>query len=855
MNSNELGGKFMKKLVKKIAVFMAVLLIASAFAVPQYSEAATVAPKLNVTKKTITGAKQTYKLTVQNQKAGCKYAWKSSNTKIATVKASNGSATVTAVAKGTATVTCTITYSTGTKRILTCAVTVKVPATAVKISNANIVNNVHKIEMGDTYDFNRKITPSTSSDKTYWSVEPAEYGTIDKNGVFTPAKAGTFNIVATAADSAAKAATSTVKDTILVNVVEKTAAVASVALKGADELVITFTTAINPSTAVDTDTKQLTSAIVIAAGKDSKAVQATDFGSLTGTFSDDQKVLTIKASNTFNGVYTVNVSSDVLTKDGMEITPYVKSVSLVDTTPPSYLGSVVDDSGMKTTINFSEAIDISSLMVVSTQSASATTAIETAALTTVTNYVLSTDKKSLTIDLTSVALSNTSKTYTVTLQGIKDIAGNYSAQNFIQVSVYYDTSVKPQASVINITRTAYETITVQFSRSIQPYGTGVLIVNNTPIYSAVVDSDNNKLVHFTLPADVAALSGSQTVSIQSWTAYNTSSTDTTANTPVSRVVNFSPDTAPPAITSSKLTSVNGVYTLILEYSKAVTIPTTKGTLTAKVTTASDDIYPSNNINYTATVDKKTVTLVLESSQMTMSGKYEIAIPAEFVRDAYYNKSVKTSVTVSSTSATSDTTLAAPISITQSTTDASVIVVKFGQKLDITTAQNIANYAVASATIVKAEVVSNASTLAEVNLTLASGSIKYDANYLVTISGVKGHNNTYNAITNYTQMIALKENVAPTLVSSKLTAIKDGVILTFSEPVMGIACFDVYVNGTIYRKNTETSVAYNTADNTITIYFNSYVSTASGLTLIPAADNNLKDANGNAAQISSTVYVY
>lgn len=844
----------MKKLAKRIAAFMAVLLVASSIAVPQYSQAATAAPKLNVSKKTISGVGTTYKLTVKNQKAGCKYAWKSSNKKVATIKGSNGSATVTAVAKGTAKMTCTITYSTGTKRSLTCNITVKVPATAVKISNANLVNNVQTMYADETFDFNRKLTPSGSSDKTYWSVEPAEYATIDKNGVFTPKQSGIFTITATTAASKTKAATSLIKDNIVVNVLDRTSGVASVALKGANELVITFTTAVTPSTVVNTETNQLTSAIVIAAAKDDKGNVAADYGTLTASLSDDQKVLSITASNTFSGVYTVNVSDQVKTKEGKAIDPYVKSISLVDTVAPAYLGTTLDDSGMKSTLNFSEALDVSKLTVASVQSATSMTAIENAALMTASNYVLSADKKSLTIDLSSIGITETSKTYNVTLQGIKDIAGNYSAQNFISVYVYYDTSAKPQATVVNITRTAYETVTVQFSRSIQPYGTGVLYVNNMPVYTGSVDPENNKLVNFTLPTDIAALSGNQTVSIQGWKAYNVSSTDTSANTPVTRVINFSPDTVAPTITSSKLVNTNGVYTLTIEYSEPVTVVTQKGTVTAKITTASDDIYPSNNINYVATVDKKTVTLVLDSTQMTISGTYEIALPLGFVKDAYYNKSAKTSVTLAS-SAAADNVLPAPISIAQSTADSSIITITFKNKLDVESAQNVANYLVAGATVTKAELESNSATLSVVNLTLASGSIKYNSNYPVTINGVKGYNNSYNAITNYTQTITLKENVAPIIVSSKLTDVKDGVVLTFSEPVVGIASFDVYVNGTIFKKAVETSVAYNTGNNTITVYFNNIVTSASGLTLVPTIDNSLKDANGNVAEISSTVYVY
>lgn len=848
----------MKKFMKKIALMMAMLLMVSAFAVPQYSEAAA-APKLNVSKKTITGVGTTYKLKVKNQKAGCKYAWKSSNTKIATVTGTTGTGIVKAVAKGTATITCTITYATGTKRVLTAAVTVKVPSTQVKISNANLVNNVHTIEMGDTYDFNRKITPSKTSDKTYWYVEPADYGTIDKNGVFTPAKVGTFKIVAKAADTKAKSVTSEVKDEVLVSVVAKTAKVVDVALKGADELVIRFNTAIAPATVVNADTKQLTSAITIAAGQDEKGNKASDFGNLTGSLSADGKELSVKATGTFNGVYTINLTNAITSTTGIAIESYVATKTFKDTTPPAYMGSVLDDSGMKTIINFSEAIDVSQMTIVSVSSPTSATAIETAILMNASNYVLSADKKSLTVDLSLAGISSGSKTFNIQMQGIKDIAGNTSPANFISAYVYYDTSVKPQATVINITRTSYDTITVQFSRSIRPYGTGNLMINNIPVYSARIDADDNKLVHYTIPSEAIALTGPQNVSVQNWQAYNVASTDTSSNTPVTRVVNFSSDTTAPSITKAKLENAKGVYTLTLEYSEEVTLALDKGTITAKITTSSDDIYPSNMINYTATVNKKVVSLVLDAKQMTVSGKYEIALPEGFVKDAFYNKSAATKVNVTS-DATADTTLPAPKSIVQSTTDSNVIVVTFDHKLDLASAQNVSNYTIAGAVVTKAEVESNGTNLAIVNLTVAPGSIPYNANYLVTIDGVKGYNNSYNAISKYTQTIALKENVAPKIVSAQLTSTKDAVTITFDETVTGVASFDVYVNGTLYQAASSTSVGYNTGGTStnsyaITVYFFKTVNSTDRVTLVPTSSNTLKDANGNVAQINSTVYVY
>ncbi|HEX3021771.1 MAG TPA: Ig-like domain-containing protein [Lachnospiraceae bacterium] len=841
-----------RNLSKKLAFFMVLALIVTTITIPKFAKAA--APTLSATQQTLTGVGKTYKLTVKNQVKGCTYTWLSSNTKVTTVTSSNGTGTVTSVGKGKSKITCTIKYSNGAQRKLNCTVTVLVPATAVKISNANIVNNVHTIQMGSTYDFNRTLTPTGSSDRTYFTVEPEGYATVSAAGVVTPIKEGTFTLVATAAADRQAAVTSVVKDRVLIQIVPKSAAVTSVELGGASEIIINFSTPINADTVVDASTGKLTSNVVIAAGKDTTGKAAEDYGTLTGSLSADGKVLSIKASNKFNGVYTVNVTSAVLSKDGTALTAYAKSHNFADTIPPTYVGSVIDDSGVRCVINFNEAIDISNMTIPGVKSASTTilSSLEATTLSNPKNYTLSTDRKSLTIDMSYLGLPTTTKTYTVDFQGIKDMAGNISNTNFINSYVYYDTTPKAQARVVNIKRSAYDKVTVVFDRSIQPYGTGILSVNSTSVYNGTIDKTNSKLVNYTLPASIAALTGNQTVSVVGWNAYNVTSTDTTANSPITRVVNFTPDAVAPSIASAKLTNANGVYTLTLVYNKKVLLAIPSGILAAKVTTSSDDIYNSN-INYTATLDAdgKTVNLSLDSKQMTLSGKYDFTITKGIVKDAYFNMSEATTVSVAS-SATAETVLPKPTSIVQSTKDASVIVITFANKLDLASATAITSYRVAGATVSKAEVESNTNTLAIVNLTLSSGSIPYDSNYLVTITGVKGYNNTFNALTNYTQTIPLKENVSPCVVGSGKLNTNGSITVTFNEAIIGTANFDVYQNGVLISNNTFST--FNASDKTLTIYGFANNGTT-GITLVPKVTNAITDLNGNPAVVPSTIYVY
>lgn len=177
---------------------------------------------LSCTKKTV-AIGGTYTLTVQgvtDKKAT--YAWTSTDKDVAKVSKTG---VITGVAEGSATIQCKVTLSDKSTKTLSCKVTVKEQkaATSVKISNAKLdTNNVHTIVVGESYDFNRKLSPSKSNDKTYWYIQDEEYAEVDSGGVVTAKKAGTTMLIAKVGIDriSAEEATNTVVASVQLHIVE-----------------------------------------------------------------------------------------------------------------------------------------------------------------------------------------------------------------------------------------------------------------------------------------------------------------------------------------------------------------------------------------------------------------------------------------------------------------------------------------------------------------------------------------------------------------------------------------------------------------------------------------------------------
>ena len=141
--------------------------------------------KLSTTKFNLNkGKSKTIKATVTPSDAtDKKVTWKSSNKKIATVSSSGK---VTAKGKGTATITATA----GGKKA-TCKVTVKVPATKIKLNKTKA-----SLMASKTLTLKATVTPKDTTDKVSWSTSSAKIATVSSKGVVTAKKKGTVTITA-----------------------------------------------------------------------------------------------------------------------------------------------------------------------------------------------------------------------------------------------------------------------------------------------------------------------------------------------------------------------------------------------------------------------------------------------------------------------------------------------------------------------------------------------------------------------------------------------------------------------------------------------------------------------------------
>jgi uncharacterized protein YjdB len=176
----------MKSIIAAVLVFAMVLV--SALSIPaSVVDAAVAAPALSKTSQYVL-MKDTYKLTVKNQMKGSKYTWTSSNTKVATVSKTG---VVTGISNGAATITCKV-KAPKKAYTLKCKVTVLKPATKIEISN-----KITAMNLGQKYDLNRTLTPSSSTDKTVWTSSNNKIAKPTANGVITALKKGTVTITGT----------------------------------------------------------------------------------------------------------------------------------------------------------------------------------------------------------------------------------------------------------------------------------------------------------------------------------------------------------------------------------------------------------------------------------------------------------------------------------------------------------------------------------------------------------------------------------------------------------------------------------------------------------------------------------
>ncbi|MDD3172261.1 MAG: hypothetical protein PHF63_01105 [Herbinix sp.] len=837
-------------LKKKLTLFLVVALLVPVFWNQNVTVASAATPALTQTKVEISGIGETYDLNIKNKVKGSTYKWTTSNKTVATVTKSG---LITSVKKGTATIRCNVTYPSKKTKTLSCKVTVIIPATEISISNAPLVNGAYQLALNSSVDFETVLAPENSTDANYWYIDSGDTDCIRiddaSKGTITGIKAGKVVLRVKAVKTSTKeaAALSDIDAAVIIEVVAPTAGVKSADIVSSNQISVVFDSPVQQSTVINTN-NTLSSNITVSMCKNTKNVLADDPGTLTASLSTDMKTLTITSANAFDGIYGINFTNSIMSTSGIALAEYYKQMTYTDTIAPYISAVTMDDTGLIATINFSEALDFSTFKV---SGATLVTTGVTADATTISklnnanNYVISTDKKSVTINLSNIVVSDYGKIFTVVISGIKDLSGNSPSSAYLMATLRTDTSPRPQAKYLYMTRTSYNTITATFDRAIKTGG-WIQISGGTTI-NGVVDVANNKKVNYTISDAEAQYTGVKQVSICNWNSYNVISTDTSASSMYTYSLDFTTEKVNPYCTYA-FDASTGILTLT--YNESVNITTVGGTFSSIFTSTSDDIRPGTNITYTnvSHTDGNNI-IKLKLSNMSLIGNYTFTLEAGFVKDYFKNFSLSYTITIGNSSGTS-AELPAPYMITQSTTDLNEIDLYFANKLDTVSAQTASNYTITGVTILKAELVSNSSDGAIVKLTVADNSIEVTVGRPITVTGVKGYNNSYTAITSYQTTIELKENKKPYYISTTFdTTTKNGIKLLFSEQVTGSLV--VKVTQTIYGITTDCT-------NVVTINSNyAYISlvpvpTNGAYLKVEIISNGIKDLSGNAVVPMSTI---
>lgn len=775
----------MKKIILRLLSFALVFTLLS----PVIPANAAAAPKLNATKKTITGVGKTTTLSISNLPSKATVLWASSKKDIVSVKGTStigSSAVVTALKKGTATITGVVRQSGKVVKKLTCSVTVMVPSKGIRISKAKIddVYNAHIIMMGTTYDFDRVLvsssTKSTSTDKTYWLVEDPTIAKVMSTGVVTPLKEGSTYLVACAGKDKTEALdnykNASKFDRIKIMITYPELKV-NFNLKSSAQLELTFTQPMNQETLLTAD-KKLTDNLTITPQVVNNQA-ATSLDKLTGEFSEDGKVLTLTTNKKFDGTYEIRISDKILSKDGTPMKAMSYTPVLKDTQGPSYVTTTVDETGVIANIRFSEPINIDYLKPSKPVKNGAS--ISYGLLTEKSSYKLSEDKQSLSIDLSSISGYNRQDSYSIDLYGIQDLTGNTSVPYPLVVPLYTDTTPKPQAVCTNVRRNG-NALVATFNKAIQV--PGYAVINGTYINGNVNINNKKEVVYSLTNSGLASLTGSVNVTLSGFSTYNAISSST--STQYSTTISFSTAAQGPRVTERTLTTttVNGAEknALILTFDKEITLLSTSGTLSAN-SNINGIIGAPSQYAYTASASGKVVTVAFTSGRFTESGVYTFTLPAGFVMDYYSNFNTSTAVQVTKTIGTTNV-LPAPSSIMRDSSDDKLIYITFDTMLDAQSAQDPGNYRISGLAISSVSLMINTpGSPAVVQIILAGDSrVSEGIPYPVSISNIKGYMDSYTVMDPYNEMIVLSNNRTLPLLNSYASSGSNTIAMTFQGNV-------------------------------------------------------------------------
>ncbi|MED1801428.1 hypothetical protein [Brevibacillus porteri] len=577
-------------------------------------------------------------------------------------------------------------------------------------------------------------------------------------------------------------------------------------------------------------------------------------GTLSGKLSEDNKTLTVTATNALSKRYTV-VIDGLKAKDGSTFVKYDDVVTFAaDTTAPAIV-STVKDSASTFTVTFSEPIkEIGTVIFKYADGTPVTDGHVTKEFTAPSNKVTFT----LTSDIAA------GKTVIATFIGTQDSANNLLTPNPATVTMVKGAMDGVAPTVSAIAQTGADTFTVKFSEQLVKnpaikIGTDVVATDKV-----VKDTTDPTLYHVTSPV---VLEGAKTVVVSEFHDLSGE-----AGTETSKVVVFTKDAAAPKVASSNVVvdATDSKQYLELTFDKDVKVAA--GKVNGAGTFVKDHI--TNTIAATETevkqdaTNKKVVRVNLDAFlgdvatdvegatynlDLTFTGVTSTAdVPVEAAKATFTRG--KDGVPASGA--------VAKVTAVEQGTDNNKVKVTFDQAVDGASATNAANYkidgaVVESVTLLPAETANGVTTQVAV-LNLKAGSNEFTGKRNINISDVKALGSTKVMEPYHTNGTSLNENVAPVVTSAKLTGTTE-ITLTFSEAVADTTGedFEVLIGGQAQTpaNNVDAGVGADAKTTVkVTIAEVDADKIAKGLSLKALETIDVKDAAGNVLSVPANIVV-
>lgn len=608
----------------------------------------------------------------------------------------------------------------------------------------------------------------------------------------------------------------------------------------AKEVEVKFNKAVDKDTVLD-GTGNVLNITLTAVGT------ATNAGGLTGTLSADGKTLTILATNTFSGNYTVVATDSIKSTDGKAIVEYKEVVSLTDTLRPS-VGQATYKANNMAMFTFSEPVNVAD----STALASNLTLKDASGATFTPTVVLAADKKSFTLDLSAAGFV-TGQTYTLTVTSLTDFAGNLISPNPTALSVVKKTvdDVVPTVSSVTSNQAGY--VVVTFSEKVTANASNEVAV----VEGITADLDTNASLDASgtvLTVRHASYMGTKNITVATFM-------DVAGNAGTSRtvLVNFPVDSVNPTVSSSAVQVINNKNYLVLTFSEDVTVTNAAGSITGTYVTESGvektvsaiDTSVAANVSLVSGT-KNQVKVLIDSQE---KGTYDISLPANLVTDVVGNQNAVKSLGYSVGANLAETVKPTVLSTTIQVSDKNTVEIQFSEKLS-SSSLNLNNFLIEGA-VVASKAVFTDTDQDTIKLTLKEGAVKTSGSYNFTVQNVSDV--AGNVMTSLTEVKGFTENKQPALTSAALTSNdvtgNSAVItLTFDEAIAAasivegapVTDFDIFVDGVALGSATVTE-AMGSTTNKVTLSISRSLTateTSKVLTVKPAAGFAVTDVAGN-----------